>query len=372
MNMHPSWPQANPHSISDAASVVLPFETAGTQASSTQERPQSLTRYQYFFVPSHQTDEDDAECITKPGAFLRLGAYSDIEEESARTDGGLFAYYPSRYIARESGDATYKQASGSNAAQSCGITLACDGRVMLKAEEEIFIEATDLLDIHSGKDINLTADTGPITAATGNDFSVVATKKVSLRSGAVQDEPYTPPSENTSGDTGIEIIANEGKSDVFLEGKAIYLHAHGSQTTDIEGAQTNIVRSDTLDDVWGNAKSIFRGSQMSLYFAGGLSYRASASVNVSTAVDLNFLLWDFKFAAKTFEMIKWSCDLKEVFFGVSSVSSQLANLKLSRETLAIQSSDLATRAGVLDIRTNRLQTDMGDVKAALRTLNVQI
>ncbi|GAA0773890.1 hypothetical protein E1180_09200 [Roseibium denhamense] len=371
MDLNIGWPEADTsESPYEPPDSILP---AATEASSAQERAQSLTRYQYFFVPSHQTDEDDAECITKPGAFLRLGAYSDIEEESAQTEGGLSAYYPSRYIARESEDNVFKNAAGSDAAQSCGIALTCDGRVMLKAEEEVFIEATDLVDIHSGKDINLTADTGPITAATGDNFSVSATKKVSLRSGANQNEPYVPPAENTSGDTGVEIIADNGNSDVFLEGKAIYLHAHGSQTTDIDGEQTTIVRSDTLDDIWGNKKSIFRGSHLSLYFAGGLSYRASASFNVSTSIDLNLLMTDFKFAIGTFELVKWAVNLKEMSVNNSVLDTQITQLSnrvcnLSTDTVFYEM-DISS----LSAKTSQIATEMGNMKASImQQCNVQL
>jgi len=133
MDLAMDWPQAQVDEGSANSATILPFETDDL---SPQNPAQSLTRYQYFFVPSHQKEEDDADCVTKPGAFLRLGSYSDIEEESAQSDNGVAAYYPSRQIASETGDRIYKHAAGPRAAQSCGITMACDGRVLIKSEEK--------------------------------------------------------------------------------------------------------------------------------------------------------------------------------------------------------------------------------------------
>ncbi|MGV2976954.1 hypothetical protein AB1P65_15990 [Roseibium alexandrii] len=358
------WPQAQVDEGSANSATILPFEMDDL---SPQNPTQSLTRYQYFFVPSHQKEEDDADCATKPGAFLRLGSYSDIEEESAQSDNGVSAYYPSRHIASETGDRVYKHAAGPRAAQSCGITMACDGRVLIKSDEKFFIETTDLVDIHCGKEIQITADTGPITAETGDQFSIAANKKVSIRSGAILGEAYVTSEENTSGDTGIEIIANEGNSNAFLEANDIVTHAHGAKTTHVDGTQTNVVRSDTLNDTWGNARSIFRGSNMSLYFAGGLSYRASASLNVSTSIDLNVLMMDFKFALSKFEMVKWKIDMKEVVFKTASVSTQLGYLMLERQRLSVENSELKCETEDLSVKTKKIASELANLTTSIST-----
>lgn len=362
------WPQTEAHESSANSATILPFETDDL---TPQNPTQSLTRYQYFFVPSHQKEEDDAECVTKPGAFLRLGSYSDIEEESAQSDNGVAAYYPSRHIASEAGDRVYKNAAGPRAAQSCGITMACDGRVLIKSEEKCFVETTDLVDIHCGKEIVITADTGPITAETGDQFSVSANKKVSLHSGAAASEDYVPSGKNTSGEKGVEIVANEGNSNAFLEAKDIVTHAHGAKTTHVDGTQTNIVRSDTLNDTWGNARSIFRGSNLSLYFAGGLSYRASASLNVSTSIDLDMFMTHIKFAFGKFEMVKWFFDMKEVVFKTASVNTKLEYLLLERKALSIETAELSFVQGNLVSAIKGIETDIASLKTSIST-NVQL
>lgn len=362
------WPQTEVHEGSGNSATILPFETDDL---TPQNPTQSLTRYQYFFVPSHQKEEDDAECVTKPGAFLRLGSYSDIEEESAQSDNGVAAYYPSRHIASEAGDRVYKNAAGPRAAQSCGITMACDGRVLIKSEEKCFVETTDLVDIHCGKEIVITADTGPITAETGDQFSVSANKKVSLHSGAAASEDYVPSGKNTSGEKGVEIVANEGNSNAFLEAKDIVTHAHGAKTTHVDGTQTNIVRSDTLNDTWGNARSIFRGSNLSLYFAGGLSYRASASLNVSTSIDLDMFMTHIKFAFGKFEMVKWFFDMKEVVFKTASVNTKLEYLLLERKALSIETAELSFVQGNLVSAIKGIETDIASLKTSIST-NVQL
>ncbi|MGS4885800.1 hypothetical protein [Roseibium sp. MB-4] len=358
------WPQTEVHEGSANSATILPFET---DELSPQNPTQSLTRYQYFFVPSHQKEEDDTECVTKPGAFLRLGSYSDIEEESAQSDNGVAAYYPSRHIANETGDRVYKNAAGPRAAQSCGITMACDGRVLIKSEEKFFVETTDLVDIHCGKEIVITADTGPITAETGDQFSVAANKKVSLHSGAATSDNYVPSDKNTSGEKGVEIIANEGNSNAFLEAKDIVTHAHGAKTTHVDGTQTNVVRSDTLNDTWGNARTIFRGSNMSLYFAGGLSYRASASLNISTSIDLNFLMTDIKFTLGKFEMVKWHIDMKEVVFKTASIKTHLAYLMLERQRLSVESNELRLDTDDLSVKAKKIETELANLKTSIST-----
>ena len=362
------WPQAQANESSANSATILPLPTDGL---CPQNPTQSLTRYQYFFVPSHQKEEDDAECVTKPGAFLRLGSYSDIEEESAQSDNGVAAYYPSRHIASEAGDRVYKNAAGPRAAQSCGITMACDGRVLIKSDEKFFVETTDLVDIHCGKEIVITADTGPITAETGDQFSVAANKKVSLHSGASTSDNYVPSGKNTSGEKGVEIIANEGNSNAFLEAKDIVTHAHGAKTTHVDGTQTNVVRSDTLDDTWGNARSIFRGSNLSLYFAGGLSYRASASLNISTSIDLDMFMTHFKFSICDFEMIKWFVDMKDVAFKTGTVQSEFTQLK--NQFLNLSTSTVFYEIDIehLSVKTKQIETELANLKTSIST-NVQL
>ncbi len=362
------WPQTQVDEGSANSATILPFETDDL---SPQNPTQSLTRYQYFFVPSHQKEENDADCVTKPGAFLRLGSYSDIEEESAQSDNGVAAYYPSRHIASETGDRVYKHAAGPRAAQSCGITMACDGRVLIKSEEKFFVETTDLVDIHCGKEIVITADTGPITAETGDQFSVAANKKVSLHSGAAANEDYVPSDKNTSGEKGVEIIANEGNSNAFLEAKDIVTHAHGAKTTHVDGTQTNIVRGEILDDIWGNARSIFRGSNLSLYFAGGLSYRASASLNISTSIDLDVFMMHFRFALSKFEMVKWNIDMNEVVFKTASVKTHLDYLMLERHRLSVESWDLRFNTEELAVKSKKIETELANLKTSIST-NVQL
>jgi len=121
----------------------------------------------------------------------------------------------------------------------------------------------------------------------------------------------------------------------------------------------------------GNARSIFRGSNLSLYFAGGLSYRASASLNISTSIDLDLFMMHFRFALSKFEMVKWNIDMNEVVFKTASFKIHLDYLMLERHRLSVESWDLRFNTEELAVKSKKIETELANLKTSIST-NVQL
>lgn len=183
----------------------------------------------------------------------------------------MTGFYPAQHISDEGGDNLTK-AAGAAGANARGIALACDGRILIKSAEKIYIHANEQVHIHSNDNIKLVADSGAIDNTTGDKFTVKSRKKISMRSGVGTNDNYTKPSENTSGDRGIEVIADEGKSNIFIEGKSLYLKVNGTSTSDITENNSTIMRADNFEDIWGDNFTIFRGTNVGFYFGVGFTY----------------------------------------------------------------------------------------------------
>lgn len=110
---------------------------------------------------------------------------------------------------------------------------------------------------------------------------------------------------------------------------------------------------------------------MSLYFAGGLSYRASASLNVSTSIDLDMFMAHIKFALSKFEMVKWNIDMNEVVFKTASVKTHLDYLMLERHRLSVESWDLKFNTEELAVKSKKIETELANLKTSIST-NVQL
>ncbi|GAA0773894.1 hypothetical protein E1180_09205 [Roseibium denhamense] len=311
------------------------------------------TRYQYFYVPA--AGDSGTNGVSAPGAFLRLGSYSDIEEDAALADGVMPAFYPAKHISDEASDATVNS-GGPNGAGSCGMLLACDGRVLLRASDRLYINTDEKIHIQSGDKITIIADTGDVSLKTGKNYNVRSAKKVSMRSGIGPNDSYSTRSVNSSGEKGIEIIADEGSSDVYIEGKSLYLQVNGTSTADVTEDNSTIMRADNYEDIWGNQLCFFRGRNVEFYFGYGFSYRASVSLNISTAIDINIGLFDVGFLV--FDITKTVVEVKASMFKAKTSTAEVAATATRARSDAVSVSAVPTKAesGVVTASTGSVKS----------------
>jgi len=329
----------------------------GNDTSSGSGTETAETRYVYFFVPAHSADGSEPDANSPPGAFFRLGSYSDVEQTAASSQNDMTGYYPSQHISDE-GDDKLTKAAGAAGTNARGIAFACDGRVLIRTREKVYIHATEQIHIHSNDNIKLAADSGPIDNETGDKFTVKSRKKISMRSGIGTDDNYQKAKENSSGDKGIEIIADEGKSDIFVEGKSLFLKVNGTSTSDITENNSTIMRADNFEDLWGDNFTIFRGTIVGFYFGVGFTYTASASLNIYTALDIDIKLFDvgltaFEFTANGKEIKAWLTKNK-----VGAVETDTVATRARSDAVSVRSTATEADSGVVT-------ASMGNVKSLI-------
>lgn len=331
------------------------------------------TVYTYFYVPKASNSAATTADDTGLGAVLRLGGFSDLEEPkgsaTATSKGALHAVqsqvYPAQHITDEPNAKAYQNAAGAattdannQTVKRQGILLACDGRVLLRAGEKTYIHATDQIHVHSDNNIAVVADSGSIDHQTGNNFTVKAAKKVSMRSGVANPDTYTARGVNSSGAKGVEIIADGGNSDVYIEGQGLFLQVNGTSTADITANNSTVMRADNFEDIWGHNTSIFRGTFLEFYFGAGFTYRAAASLNISTALDVNINLLDVGILG--IDITKTLLEVKSSMFKVKSnaVEAETTATRARSEAVCVRSTATEAESGVVT-------ASMGSVKSLI-------
>lgn len=257
----------------------------------------SDARHIYFYIP--KTVAGNPANNSALGTVLRLGGYTDdeanvanqtstVEGQTVTTKVGLddkaAEIYPPQHVTDEGSNAS-RHAAGVPHATSQGILLTCDGRILVRSGEKTYIHSGDDLDIQSGKKISMKAG--------GGRFDVKSSKKVSIHSGinaAAKPDRDNGVTSNTTGTSGVEIIAANGSGNIFIEATDLYLSVNGTSTSTITADNTTIMRANDFQDIKGKQTNIFRGGSRSLYFGGSAELRFSVSFTLSAAIDVEVSL----------------------------------------------------------------------------------
>lgn len=229
------------------------------------------THYQaantYFYVPRDfgnastgaDTADDDGVVL---GAVLRLGAYSDLENDAyygstnrqsmrSATPAVYDTYYPPQHIADETGTTIYTNAGGDS---TSGILLACDGRVLVQAGEKIYINSDSDMHIESGAKFDIKAgDDINIKSASGKNITITAGDEVNGN--------YDGTVTQNSGEVRTTIAGNE------------FVHTEKDSRTTTVG--------NVFGLTWGSKTFLTGGATISGHFGGGLSVSAAAKLNLN-------------------------------------------------------------------------------------------
>jgi len=210
-------------------------------------RRNQLPLHAYLYVPRVPANSDEVSDNIDLGAILRLDSYSDLESQAHRLQEDQKHYYPVQHIQDEGGlgnEAIYKNAAGSDSGKHHGILLACDGRVLLKSGEKMYVESGDQ-NVKVNGNYKLDA-TGSVTVAAGEAVSVTSADKQKI-------------TLNASDQTGdIELKANNLDEDL-----------KGHVQTNIAGDHTTHVKGHINSYTEGYLKSITIAASLDV-FVGGL------------------------------------------------------------------------------------------------------
>ncbi|MHA7777518.1 hypothetical protein [Roseibium sp. M-1] len=119
----------------------------------------------FYLVPSG-TQSTTSDNI---GTFLRLGEYSDVEKR-VFDHGHQSDLYPAKHVSDEGNDSSvYTNAAGG----SQGILMSCDGRLLIKTAEKMYVESGDYHQKTSNYDLDVD---GNMNATVQNNFNLTTEK----------------------------------------------------------------------------------------------------------------------------------------------------------------------------------------------------
>jgi len=179
------------------------------------------TKHAYFYLPKVPTEDGEVADNIDLGAILRLGGYSDLEQQAHKVPADQQHYYPQKHIEVQGAGSenVFKKSAGSSSESSHGILMACDGHFLLKAAEKMFVEtgdhhlqvngdyehdttgsvkvqSGDTLDIKSGANKTLTLNAGDQTG----DMKLFANNKTETVQGDSTSNVTGDENKTTSGD----------------------------------------------------------------------------------------------------------------------------------------------------------------------------
>ena len=247
----------------------------------------------FLFVP--QSFGADATVATDdtntPGAYFRLGGYSDVEFGASGDDRKLF--YPRQHITDATAANAVAQAAGADAAMR-GIMFACSGRVLLRSKETIYVHSTDAIHIDTEK---------AFTVLSGAAISMTATETVTVLSGNAKD---------------VTISAGGGTGTVTTKSLKSVKEVNGEEYEYITKDSFKYYKCDIYTYKLGGMVDVTMGGAFSFWMGSKLSITISIDMSISVAT--TFAFWYFKFDLGVVKMdfYKTKLEFKDGKFSIAA------------------------------------------------------
>ncbi|MTI45206.1 hypothetical protein JM93_01412 [Roseibium hamelinense] len=314
-------------------------------------RRNQLPLHAYLYVPRVPANSDEVSDNIDLGAILRLGSYSDLESQAHRLQEDQKHYYPLQHIQDEGGlgnEAIYKNAAGSDSGKHHGILLACDGRVLLKSGEKMYVESGDQnVKVHGNYKLDAT---GSVTVTAG--------EAVSVKSGGEQKITL-----NASDQTGdIELKANNLDEDLI-----------GHVQTNIAGDRTTHVKGHINSYTEGYLKSITIAGSLDVFVGGLLQVSGSLTGQIYTVRVLGSILtasFDFFRANLSVNNVNKSVrrtQLDTIRNAITGVNLQLDQVKVWRGGARAERAGVDVNETQVRLVGNQLLVEDGGEAVSLRT-----
>lgn len=312
----------------DADDVQKMLDDAAEDAAGRMDTSRSW----YLYVPSAKSGADPSGL----GAVLRLGEYSDVEQTAfnAHEDAD---WYPRQHIADEGGaSSVYKNASGG----ADGILLACDGRILVKAKEKMYLETADF-NQHVNGNYALDVDGTASVTSTGKLDMGSDTETVTISSGPNKDITLS------AGD-GTGVIQTNAKEETKTIAGDTYEYNSGNTKSFTEG--------NSIDMTFGGSLAIFGGGELSI----GMG--ASTEINASVAVGI---------AAVTVDVVGVAAEVTGTEVDLKEMAVKLKTLVVSNETMAAKIKQMVAEISQLKAESTTVQAAQSTVAAKSETVKAK-
>jgi len=368
----------------------------------------------YLFVPRKSVVAATAAADeNKPGAYFRLGGYSNVEASAvSKAD-----FYPRRHIEDATADgiksanaalatqttggaegptateiadarrvasdaAVLAQADGGGATNA-GIMLACNGRVLLRAEERVYIHGKGKIDIDSEEEIDLRSGKyiSLKSSSIANAYRHAANRAAATNGIEIIGAMHTP----TKSVNGVEVKNPGTGGQVFIEADELYVQVAGTSTADItadgvtnvngdqlttiNGDQRTTVKGFVRDDFMGHVTSFNRSTSFSFSAGAGISIAVSASLSISATCDIEIGLLSIGFTG--IDITKTGVEIKQadVDAKIAAIKTRLGLVKAEKSATSMDSSEIQMTVNPLYVGSSAIESTTGGVRSSMIGLN---
>jgi hypothetical protein len=292
----------------------------------------------YSFVPSSAgasktTTSDDTNT---PGAYFRLGGYSDIESSAS----DLAPFYPRQHITDEGGKANALAHSPGAASPAHGIALACSGRMLLRAGEKLYMHSTGAMHID-------TEDTLKVNSH--KEMSIHADKTISMTSGQ---------------DMSITIDAGNSTGDVTINAKKKTINVAGDEYEKVTKDKYSYFQADSYSIQMGRQTNVTLGGKFSIWIGASLTFNLAIDVVFSAATSFAFFIVKFDAGIWKFDFFGQKIDIQKGEIKVNAWTTKAAAASSSSSAAnvnnnAVQSSNTAANVDNNAVRSRSNAIDLG-------------
>lgn len=291
--------------------------------------PCSPRRNVFYLVPADGSDE----ATDNIGAFFRLGEYSDTERDAFQNDHED-QLFPAQHISDEGGNTSvYANAAGG----SQGILMSCDGRILIRAAEKMYLETADY---HQKANGSYTLDVDGSFSATVEDSASLTTDKggIALSSGNNQGISL----KAGDGTGKLDIKAGEESKDIGGKSDHTYKKWHtvkykDSYTRETYGWDFHSVFGFNMTSYYGALMESVYGVRMQFDKFNFMSDWVSLNWK-GTQIDLKGIVMK-KLTAK-FGATDCSAEWNEIMVGLQGLKADATRLEAKRKELALQSGNV--------------------------------
>ncbi|MTI43092.1 hypothetical protein JM93_00103 [Roseibium hamelinense] len=304
------------------------------------------TRYAFLFVPNSDKTTEHA-----PGAVLRLGEYSDFER-GAHAEGMVEDIYPAQHIHDEGDEeAAYTQAAGG----AEGILLACDGRILIRSGEKMYLETADYHQMTNG-DYALDVD-GTMTTTVSDAIELTSEDgSIQIKSGSKKSLKI-----KAGGDTG----------KLELSGKDHDRTIKGETTETFHGPVTRTFKDSSYVKKFGWDFSSIYGFNMDTYYGG----KCESVYGLRMQFDKYNIISNWG----CFNWVGTQVDLKAMVmkrvtakFGSSNCTAEWNEIMVGLEHLKVGSNQVEARQRAVSLDSGQVDVKSGTAGVRVRSLSAYV
>lgn len=292
----------------------------------TPAAPQTL--HTYFFVP------ESSGAGPTPGAYFRLGAYSDIENNAS----DLSKFYPRQHSTDEDGNALANSVGGGK-----GIVLACSGRILIHAGEKVYIHSAEAMHIDTEDTFTLNAD-NTITVTSGDEIFITSgtNKNITIDAGGTGTV-----STDSAGSGTSSTSTSSSTGTVNVSAKTQMVTIFGESTEKVTKDKYTYFQADSYTIQMGTQNTITLGGKFSIWIGASITFNLAIDLVLSAATAFTLYVFKFEFGFIKIDLVKLKIEYKDgkLTFGKWQSVNHLADIKAhfaKSKTAAVTNENKAT------------------------------